>query len=92
LAGKEGPDLLKGGGGREEVGANDRFNFVTNPGKDTVTRGFGDDISRAEDGFRHTIDCGASSEDRVLGHDAGLHEIKNCEVVLPAKPDACGEG
>lgn len=84
LIGKGGSDLLKGGGGRDEIDASDLFNLVTNPGEDTVFGGFGnDDVTRARDGFKDTIDCGAGSEDRVLGYDAGLDVISpNCEFVL----------
>jgi Ca2+-binding RTX toxin-like protein len=87
LTGKGGSDLLKGNGGRDEIDVHDHFNLVTNPGEDTVFGGFGDDdVTRAEDGFKDTIDCGQGSEDRVLGYDEGLDEISsNCEIVFPGE-------
>jgi Ca2+-binding RTX toxin-like protein len=84
LTGKGGSDLLKGGGGRDELDAHDNFNLVTNPSEDTVIGGFDDDISRAEDGFRDTINCGAGF-DRIVGHDKELDEIENCEIVFPGE-------
>jgi len=87
LSGKGGSDLLKGNGGIDEIDAHDNFNLVTNPGEDTVFGGFGDDdITRAEDGFKDTIDCGEGSQDRVLGYDEGLDEVSsNCEIVFPGE-------
>jgi Ca2+-binding RTX toxin-like protein len=86
LTGEGGSDLLKGGPRRDEIDVHDNFNLVTNPGEDTVFGGFGDDdITRAEDGFKDTIDCGEGSQDRVLGYDEGLDEITNCEIVFPGE-------
>ena len=84
--GRGGSDLLNGGAGHDEIAAHEaNFPSVTNPGEDTVLGGFGDDdITRAEDGFKDTIDCG-DGFDRVLGHDEGLDEIKNCEIVFPGE-------
>jgi Ca2+-binding RTX toxin-like protein len=87
LVGEGGSDLLKGGPGIDEIDVHDNFNLVTNPGEDTVFGGFGDDdITRAEDGFKDTIDCGEGSVDRVLGFDEGLDVISsNCELVFPGE-------
>ena len=86
LTGEGGSDLLKGGPSIDEIDVHDNFNLVTNPGEDTVFGGFGDDdITRAEDGFKDTIDCGEGFQDRVLGYDEGLDEIKNCEIVFPGE-------
>jgi hypothetical protein len=82
-----GSDLLKGGPSIDEIDAHDNFNLVTNPGEDTVFGGWGnDDITRAEDGFKDTVDCGEGSLDRVLGYDERLDEISsNCEIVFPGE-------
>jgi Ca2+-binding RTX toxin-like protein len=87
LSGGGGSDLLKGGPSIDEIDAHDNFNLVTNPGEDTVFGGWGnDDITRAEDGFKDTVDCGEGSQDRVLGYDEGLDEISsNCEIVFPGE-------
>ena len=63
----------------------DHFNLVTHPSVDTVFGDFGDDITRAQDGFKDILDCGECSQDRVLGYDAGLDEITNCEIVFPGE-------
>ncbi len=76
LVADDGSDLLSGGRGADSI---DALEASSNGGVDTVVGGVGNDKVFADDGQRDVIDCGRGARDEVR-HDAGLDEIKNCEI------------
>ncbi|MDQ3791691.1 MAG: hypothetical protein M3341_03425 [Actinomycetota bacterium] len=76
LVADNGSDLLSGGRGADSI---DALEALSRGGIDTVVGGVGNDQIDADDGQRDRIDCGRRARDEVY-HDAGLDEIKNCEI------------
>ena len=76
LVADNGSDLLSGGRGADSI---DALEALSSGGVDTGVGGVGNDQIDADDRQRDGIDCGRGARDEVH-HDAGLDEIKNCEI------------
>ena len=70
-----------GGGGNDWFYAN-ADKLASNPGEDTVKAGKGNDIIKAVDGHKDTIDCGSGTDEVTF--DKNLDQVAaNCEKQQP---------
>jgi Ca2+-binding RTX toxin-like protein len=80
LDGDQGGDKVEGSTGADIVNGdagNDAL--IGGTGRDHINAGSGSDSITSKDGHKDTIDCGSSTNDRLVSCDKGLDVFRDCE-------------
>jgi Ca2+-binding RTX toxin-like protein len=71
VEGGTGADIVNGDAGNDAL--------IGGTGRDHINAGSGSDSITAKDGYKDIIDCGSSTNDKLVSYDKGLDVFRDCE-------------